>query len=405
MPSALSTFQAMAALHGTALDQGADKSKYFALSAKGDLPYIQRKLQSLPYMYILAVTDSDCVHSILQLSSRQRHSYLRRLITRPTAATIQDDFPLTATDLHVICVKNPGEAQEAIMQTYTQHPDRWRYEKGTFKTPREAQSNARMAEQMGQGGFLVPKKDPVLEAVDKLKALCADCESRQQAFMACSEEMGAWMHHFEKVWEYEQYRKEDAAIERMRLKAESQVLRPWQTELENRLRDFHLNEDADRKVIVVLDEAGGAGKSFLVRHYIHKYPHSALNVAQGKTMDMLNFIYNSSGNLDVMFLDLTRFQRDNANLSVVETIKNGVVPNHKYHTGQKTLEHSPAWVIMTNSALDWTKFTTDRWIILQPQRDGTAKWSTHGEYVIANPPPPADAPNYVRPENLGRYFP
>ena len=60
--------------------------------------------------------------------------------------------------------------------------------------------------------------------------------------------------------------------------------------------------------------------------------------------------------------------------------KNGFIQNHKYMTGTRILQKSPAWVIMTNYPLDWEKMTKDRWMILQPQSDGTGLMKTFDEY-------------------------
>ena len=370
--------------HPIGFQPGVARSKYFLVFLQGDLEHGKLTVRSLPCNYMLAFENESCLYILVQLSSRKRISFIQRHLTRQKVD--EERRPTLTMDHHIVSLQNPGQAYDVMQLLLQLNDDAWTWEFGNFSTPNQIMGASR--KKAADDG----KK--ILEAVDAMKVLSSHCDNKAQAYMACSEEHGESMHHFDRVWKYEMYRKEEEVQERLRLRAVSQDLRPWQVYLEKRLQNFQTEENCDRKVIVVLDEEGGAGKSFFIRHYMHKYPYTSVNVSQGKSNDMMNIIYNSSSVIDVLFLDLTRFQRDNVNLSVVETVKNGMIQNHKYGTGHKTLEQSPAWVIMTNSPLDWEKMSTDRWNIIQPQKDGSWKVSNYEEYARDNPLPAA-APNYI----------
>ena len=339
---------------GDALERGSERSKHFFIIIHGDLSAVKNRVKTLPCSYILVEEDQEGYLQIfVQLTSRQRVSY----ITRHMKKSYDGGIPL---DIHAVSIRNPQEAKDYC--TNEKSGGGWSIERGIFNRPTQIMSE-KEAERLDE------RKAVVRVFLEKIKILCEDAVDKDSAFMACYEECPEYISLFETAWRYEVLRREEVVAHEMQEEAERAELRPWQSDLENALRIYQESGNTDRSVIVVLDPAGGAGKSFFVRHYMAKYPKTAVSVVQGKAND-------SPYDIQVAFLDLTRFQRGNANLSVVEMLKNGFTQSYKYMSGSRVLQRSPAWVIMTNNPLDWEKPTKDLWIILQPQSDGTAIMNT-----------------------------
>ena len=188
-------------------------------------------------------------------------------------------------DVYVVSVKNHQEAKDYC--TNEKSGGGWSIERGIFNHPTQIMSE-KEAERLDE------RKAVLRVFLEKIKILCEDAVDKDSAFMACYEECPEYISLFETAWRYEVLRREEVVTHEMQEEAERAVLRPWQSDLENALRNFQKTKNRDRSVIVVLDQAGGAGKSFFVRHYMAKYPKTAVSVAQGKTSDMNNILFNSS---------------------------------------------------------------------------------------------------------------
>lgn len=137
-----------------------------------------------------------------------------------------------------------------------------------------------------------------------------------------------------------------------------ETLRPFQQQLETLL----LEEPNDREIIWVSDEQGGIGKSALCRYLISKY--NACYITEGKKSDIINIIYNycETNYLTIVILDVPRANGNNISYKSLEEIKNGIICNTKYETGQKLI-NPPHIIVFANSHPDTSQFTSDRWKI------------------------------------------
>jgi hypothetical protein len=128
--------------------------------------------------------------------------------------------------------------------------------------------------------------------------------------------------------------------------------RDWQSLLANRL-----DEDADdRKIIWVVDPAGGVGKSWFVRWYLTN-ADDAQFLSIGKRDDIAHAV---DENKRVFLFDVPRDTLQFLQYPVLEALKNRLLMSTKYNSTVKVLPKTPHIVVFTNEAPDESKMTHDR---------------------------------------------
>lgn len=138
--------------------------------------------------------------------------------------------------------------------------------------------------------------------------------------------------------------------------------RDWQAQL---LRALGQKPD-DRKVIWVVDQAGNSGKSFLCKYLFLKY---GAIIADGKKDNVFNQVkawidtHKDHEDPTMILLDVPRHNAEYINYGMIEQLKNGLIYSGKYEGGVCVFE-SPHVVIFSNDEPDYSKFTTDRWVII-----------------------------------------
>lgn len=145
-------------------------------------------------------------------------------------------------------------------------------------------------------------------------------------------------------------------------------LKPWQTDLKKIL----MEEPDDRKIIWIYEKKGRVGKSAFSKFMVVK--HDALYITEGKKSDVINIVYNYGLNrdLDIMLLDVPRDNKNNVSYKSLEEIKNGLICNTKYETGNIVI-NPPHIVVFSNSAPNIDKFSLDRWDIYKIKNDELTK--------------------------------
>lgn len=135
-------------------------------------------------------------------------------------------------------------------------------------------------------------------------------------------------------------------------------LRPWQSQLETRL----LEEPDDRNIIWCHEPQGKVGKSAFAKYMIHK--HNALYITEGKKSDIINIVYNYclANELEILILDVPRANGNKISYKVLEEIKNGLICNTKFETGNKII-NPPNIVVFANSPPEVEQMSLDRWEI------------------------------------------
>lgn len=137
-------------------------------------------------------------------------------------------------------------------------------------------------------------------------------------------------------------------------------------EFQRKILDKIGQEPDDRKIIWVVDEKGGLGKTCLARHLCIEGGWLYLT---GKAADMkyaiTQYLYTDKGDwrgreLKGVFMDMTRSQENYVSFQGIEEIKNGIFFNGKYHAMQ--VIYNPIHVVcMANFKPDDSKLSEDRW--------------------------------------------
>lgn len=137
--------------------------------------------------------------------------------------------------------------------------------------------------------------------------------------------------------------------------------RNWQRDLESKLE----RDPDDRKVIFVVDENGGCGKSWFARWWFTKYPEETQLLSVGKRDDLAHAIEQDKL---YFFFDVPRSQLEFFQYSILEQLKNRIVFSPKYSSRVKVLDQTPHVVVFTNEQPDRNKLTADRFNVINIRR-------------------------------------
>lgn len=153
-------------------------------------------------------------------------------------------------------------------------------------------------------------------------------------------------------------------------------LRPWQSQLEKRL----LEEPDDRNIIWCHEPQGKVGKSAFAKYMIHK--HNALYITEGKKSDIINIVYNYclANELEILILDVPRANGNKISYKVLEEIKNGLICNTKFETGNKII-NPPNIVVFANSPPEVEQMSLDRWEIYGINKEQKLEEENSQEYL------------------------
>lgn len=136
-------------------------------------------------------------------------------------------------------------------------------------------------------------------------------------------------------------------------------LRPWQ----QRICDITLEEPDDRTIHWYWENTGGIGKSAFCKYMVVN--HNTTFCSSGKYADLINVVYNTDmDKCNVIIFDIPRNHKNNISYSALESIKNGLVCNTKYETGNKVF-NSPHIIVFANSPPDKEQMSEDRWKITE----------------------------------------
>lgn len=134
--------------------------------------------------------------------------------------------------------------------------------------------------------------------------------------------------------------------------------RPWQRDILLMISQV----PDDRKIVWIVDEQGGKGKTSLSKHICIKY--DAILVG-GRTQDILYGVSSyiaEHGNIQVVMINLARDQTS-VNYSAIEQVKDGIFFSSKYESAM-CLYNSPHVIIFSNRQPDRSKLSADRWQII-----------------------------------------
>jgi hypothetical protein len=132
-------------------------------------------------------------------------------------------------------------------------------------------------------------------------------------------------------------------------------LEDWQRDIKQILD----GEPDQRKIIFVVDEVGGRGKTHFARWYCSNNDRAQILVP-GKKSDMSYALITSSR---VVIFDCPRSkQGDFLQYDFLEELKNGYIFSPKYESTYKTFK-TPHVLVLMNETPDMTKLSEDRYMI------------------------------------------
>lgn len=138
---------------------------------------------------------------------------------------------------------------------------------------------------------------------------------------------------------------------------EEVTLRDWQEDLV----EYIEGEPDDRKIRFIVDGEGSAGKSFLTRYLITKYPERVQTLRIGKRDDLAHAIDVTKS---VFIFDIPRGQLEFFQFNILEQLKDRLVFSPKYESQSKLLHVKPHVVVFTNEDVPLYKLTADRYDIV-----------------------------------------
>lgn len=93
------------------------------------------------------------------------------------------------------------------------------------------------------------------------------------------------------------------------------------------------------------DRIGNVGKSCFCKYLVGK--HDALFIDEGTKANIVNMVYNWKLEIKLIVVDVPRANKNKVSYKSLEAIKNGMIMNSKYETGQKMF-NSPHVIIFAN---------------------------------------------------------
>lgn len=118
----------------------------------------------------------------------------------------------------------------------------------------------------------------------------------------------------------------------------------------------------ERTVYWLWEENGHVGKTSFCKYLICN--HNAKYIDEGKKGDIINFIFNQKklGSKTIVCIDIPRENENNCSYKSIESLKNGIIFNAKYETGQRVF-NSPHVIVFSNFYPNTGKLSSDRWKI------------------------------------------
>jgi len=132
----------------------------------------------------------------------------------------------------------------------------------------------------------------------------------------------------------------------------------WQIQMDNCIS----YEPDDRTIYWIYSKNGGMGKSTFCKYLAYTY--NAVICGKGNYSDIINIMYNANmDNTNLVVFDLPRNNGNKVSYSALEAIKNGLICNTKYETGNK-LFNPPHILIFANDEPEWEAMSDDRFKVL-----------------------------------------
>lgn len=138
-------------------------------------------------------------------------------------------------------------------------------------------------------------------------------------------------------------------------------LYPWHEDL----ADILINCKSDRAIHWIYDPKGSNGKTQLLKYLVKNY--NFLLGGGGKKENIINIVFNNQSymqrkGLKCCIFDVPRCNKGGISYAALESIKDGVIINHKFETGT-FICNSPTICVLSNDLPNIKMLTEDRWNI------------------------------------------
>lgn len=140
---------------------------------------------------------------------------------------------------------------------------------------------------------------------------------------------------------------------------EEENLYPWQKDILDIIVE---RNNCDRSIYWIYENEGHVGKSAFTKFIAHNY--GCMLTMKGKMNDIMNAAFEYKGELRTVICDIPRSSGNKISTAAIEQLKNGVIINHKFETGQKVIA-SPVIIIFSNFEPELEGLSLDRWKICE----------------------------------------
>lgn len=151
-------------------------------------------------------------------------------------------------------------------------------------------------------------------------------------------------------------------------------LKPYQNSLLKYLVEepVVIDLDANRKIKVVLDREGAAGKTTTAKMIYNEVINNGQVCQVIDTTKKADLAYAIREDVDVVIFDLARFLENHMNFEAIESILNGSIFSNKYASVSKILNKQPKVILMTNTLPHdlYDKLSIDRISLLHVTNKG-----------------------------------
>jgi len=130
-------------------------------------------------------------------------------------------------------------------------------------------------------------------------------------------------------------------------------LRPWQKSI---LEILQSQPDC-RTIHWIYEKIGGVGKTEFSKYCI--YHLNTLYIQKAKYSDIMNAAFNTR-NLNSFIIDTPRSSKNYVSYDALESVKSGIITNHKYEYGQNLIPW-PHVLVFANYPPALEKLSKDRW--------------------------------------------
>jgi hypothetical protein len=135
---------------------------------------------------------------------------------------------------------------------------------------------------------------------------------------------------------------------------------PWQEKIQTLLD----KEPDERTIHWIWDPVGNVGKSAFIKYNVVE--NDAIFCAGSKTSDIINQVYNAhqqGKQIRTIFWDLPRSSQGKVSFNAIESLKNGLISNTKYETGQAAFNAPHIIIFANHEPADKENLSADRWFI------------------------------------------